>query len=163
MEINWQKALLLSTGLASVALVGSPSYATSPSHAQIYGVIKEDGTLFSPDGSNYSTGISSVTRRGTGFYCILPNTSTLQSEVANGTLEVQLSLWSSTWPYQTAYLAQVNNYYGNGHNECPSNDWIAVSIEQYSTTAPSPTTFSGSTAIPVTPHYVDADFTVLFE
>lgn len=161
MEIRWRKALwLISSSLASLGLVAPPSHASSPSHAQLYGVIKEDGSLFSVAGS---TGISSVTRKGTGLYCILPNTTAMQTAASNGTLEVELTLWSATFPYQTAYLAQVNNGYGNVHNVCASGSWIGVSIEEYSTTSPAPTGFSGTMIYPVNPHYVDADFTILFE
>ena len=152
--------LLIPPGLASLALMAAPAHATSPSNAQLFGMITANGTLLSG-----STGISSVTRVGPGKYCSLPTSTTLQNDAANATLGVQLSLWTANWPYYNYWIEQVSNYSGHVTNDCATNKWIGVSIEGAGGAAPPGSTGSTgpSGTLPSGLVYANADFTILFE
>lgn len=159
MESKWRNALFtVPSSLASLVLLSSPSAATSPSHAQLYGQITAGGTLESG-----SVGISSVYRPQTGYYCILPTTASgLQTAVAAGTVGVTLTPATSNWPYYPQIVAQVSNYGGHVQNACHSNSWIGVSVE-YTSEAPEPTSTPTGTLPPVNSNAYNAAFTIMFD
>jgi hypothetical protein len=157
MDIQWHKALsLVSPGLASLVLAASPSFATSPSNAQIYGQISASGTLAAG-----SLGITTVTHPANGHYCIEPASGPLRTAVSNGTLGVQLTQQSPNWPYTPAWIAQIlEPHNGNG---CPNTQYIAVSIESLFS-GPAPTVTSASAGhYPSGTNGVNSDFTILFD
>jgi hypothetical protein len=154
MEIQWRKALLLSSSLATLGVVASPSFA-SPSNAQIYGQIQLDGTLDSG-----SSGITSVTNPSLGHYCILPSSSTLRTDVNNGSVGVQLTTRYWNWgspPFAVAYQIQGTNL----RKVCTVSGTIGVVVGELSGGVFSPTGPSGTTGIPGVGGYVD--FTIMFE
>jgi hypothetical protein len=155
MHKQLQKALSMVPGLAAAVLVVSPSHATSPSDAPLYGQVLAGGTL-----QTGQTGIQSITHTATGHYCILPSSTSLQTEVAAGTVGVQLTASTANWPFKPQIVAQVFGTHVT--NSCPSNKYIGVTIEQY-TGAAAPTATSGSGPLPTGYVFVDADFTILFD
>ncbi|HEY2447047.1 MAG TPA: hypothetical protein VGI20_15030 [Rhizomicrobium sp.] len=112
-----RKMLSITTAsIISAIFMMSPSFAASPSLAQIYGQIDADGSLEAG-----SVGISQVIRKATGHYCILPTMTALKNAEAAGTLAPQLT------PNQGnlgIYGVAIQGSFLN----CGSNSWIGVEI-----------------------------------
>lgn len=146
----------VSPSLASLALVASPSFASSPSNAQIYGQIQLNGTL-----DEGSAGITSVSNPTLGHYCILPSSSTLRTDVNNGSVGVQLTVRYWNWgsaPVFVAYQIEGTNL----RHVCTASGTIGVYIGELENGVLEPTGPSGTTgAVPGAGGPVD--FTIMFE
>lgn len=72
-----------------------------------------------------STGITSVSHPATGYYCILPSSTTLRTDVEDGTVGVQLTQSSTTGTAIGVFVVQLTG--SNVTKHC-SSDEIAVTV-----------------------------------
>ena len=98
--------------------------------------------------------------KGSGRFCIEPSNSTLQADVNNGTLGVQLAVRYWDWPSPGYFIEQIVG--SNLTNECPTN-YFGVEIEELDVGGAVPSTGSGAFPSNLAPPSTTPDFTVMFE